>query len=105
MSFWSEYQQEWPKRYKAYFGLLVFSAFWLALNGVIIVTYLLTEDIPERLKTPYEGHHPFAGGLFAGNIPTFQTTWTLIAAMQPVLRVIVEPPNLHKLQIVPHLDV
>merc|ERR1712048_46879 len=105
MTFWSQHQQKWPKRYKPYFGLLVFSAFWFALNGVVIVRYLLTEDIPELLKTPYEGQNPFVGGLFAGNIPTFQTIWTLIAAVQPVLRVIVEPPDLEKLQIVPHLDV
>jgi len=105
MIFWNQYQKQWPKRYKAYFGLLVFSAFWLALNGVIIVNYLLTVDIPELLKTPYQDHHPFAGGLFAGDIPTFQAVWTLIAAVQPVLRVIVEPPDLDKLQIVPHLDV
>mmetsp|Transcript_7592 Transcript_7592/g.15809 ORF Transcript_7592/g.15809 Transcript_7592/m.15809 type:complete len:270 (+) Transcript_7592:105-914(+) len=101
MTFWSQYPEKWSDRYKAYFGLLVFSAFWIGLNGLIIVNYMLTEDIPELLSTPYDGHSSIMGGLFAGPIPTWQTLWTLTAAVQPFLRIIVAPPDLDRLQITP----
>lgn len=101
MTFWAQYPEKWSNHYKVYFGLLVFSAFWLGLNGIIIVNYTLTEDIPELLSSPYDGHNSILGGLFAGLIPTWQTIWTWIAAMQPFLRIAAAPPDLDQLQIVP----
>lgn len=105
MTFWTQYQDPWSQRYKAYFGLLVFSGVWILLNGFIIVQYLLTEDIAELLKEPEppDEYDWLLGGLFAGTIPTFQTIWTLIAAVQPVLRVIAEPPDVSQIQIVPFI--
>jgi hypothetical protein len=103
MLFWVQYPSPWSKRYKFYFSLLTFSSFWLGINGIIIIRYLLTEDIATFLKEPYVGHTG-DHGLLAGPIPKWQTIWTIVAAAGPFLRWIAMPPDLDRLQVSPILE-